>query len=113
MSDNIRDAALKREVPPADLVECVNLENLLTEPDIDRMSKYVDTYYIPENRVRAQAILAAANTGRKDLLSLIESEIGIDDEARNKAARWAAEILKSQGKKGDVPSVLPSPTLRT
>jgi len=86
--------ALEQEHPPEDLIESTKLENLLTKPDIDVMSQYIFDYYIPENRVKAQAILAAANTGRKDLLPLIEACIGGEDEAQDKTARWAAESLR-------------------
>ena len=88
--------SLKREDPPQDLFGCMRIESLLTKPETNQMTIYIDSYYIPENRVRAQAHLAAANTGRNDLLPLIEVDIGSDDEARNKTARWAADILKAQ-----------------
>ena len=85
-----KNAALKPVQPPADMAECMKLEKLLTEPDIDGISKYVKLY---EPRIKTQAVLAAANTGRKDLLPLVEALIGGEDETLDKMARWAAEQL--------------------
>ena len=88
-----KNAAVAPEAPPADMAEWMRLENLLTKPDFERMSKYVDSF-IPENRVKTQAALAAANTGRRDLLPLVEALIGGEDEMLDKIARWAAERLR-------------------
>ena len=88
-----KNAALERETPPADMVEWMKLEKLLTEPDIDWISKYILLY---GTRVKTQAALAAANTGRKDLLPLVEALIGSDDAALDKIARWAANRLRNQ-----------------
>ena len=87
-----KNAELERETPPADMTEWMQLEKLLTEPDIDRISKYITLY---ENQVKTQAAIAAANTGRKDLLPVVEALIGSEDKALDKIARWAAERLKS------------------
>ena len=87
------NAALERVQAPVDLIDCMKLEKLLYKPDIDLMSTYIESYYIPETHVRIQAILAAANTGRKDLLSLIEAYIGSDDEALDRIAHWAVEKI--------------------
>jgi len=46
--------------------------------------------------VKTQAALAAANTGRKDLLPLVEALIGSEDAALDKIARWAADRLRNQ-----------------
>jgi len=90
-----RNAALKRETPPADLTDCVKLEKLLTQADTDRISKYIQrSYIIKENRIKSQAALAAANTGRKDLLPLIEALTGSEDKILAKTAAWAAERLR-------------------
>jgi len=87
------NAALEREQPPDDMIDCMKLERLLTEPDISHMSKYISTWYTKENRLKTQAALAAANMGRKDLLPLIQALIGSEDKMLDKMARWAARIL--------------------
>jgi epoxyqueuosine reductase len=84
--------ALERGRPPADIAECMKFEKLLSNPDMGRISKYVD---LNENRVKMQAALAAANTGRKDLLPLIEALTGAGDKALSKIAHWAAGRLKA------------------
>ena len=90
------NAALEQEHPPADMVDCMKLERLLTEPDISRMSKYIFHWYAKENRIKAQAALAAANMGRKDLLPLVQALIGSEDKMLDKMARWAAERLNDK-----------------
>jgi len=84
---------LKREQAPAELIGCMRLEKLLTTPDIDLMSQYILSGYIPEYLVKTQAALAAANTGAKDLLPHIQNLIGSENKMLDKAARWAAERL--------------------
>lgn len=44
--------------------------------------------------IKSQAVLAAANTGRKDLLPLIEDLIDNEDESLDKRARWAVKRLR-------------------
>ena len=84
---------LKREPPPEDLFESLKLEALLTQPDIERFKMHCTGYAISEGSAKFQAVLAAANTGRKDLLPLIEKFIGGEDAKLERAARWAFEIL--------------------
>ena len=86
------NAALERKQPPAEMADCMKLDALLSNPDIERMSKY--TTYLTEIRVKSQAALAAANTGRKDLLPLVEALIGHEDKMLDKMARWAAGQLR-------------------
>jgi len=88
------NAALEREQPPADMIDYMKLENLLTEPDTGGLLKYISHWHINENRLKAQAALAAANTGRKDLLPLVQALIGSDDKMLDKMARWAAKRLR-------------------
>jgi len=83
------NAALTREQPPAEMAKWMKLEELLTNPD--RISKYVQ---LDEARAKSQAVLAAANTGRKDLLPLVEALIGSEDKMLDKMARWAADCLR-------------------
>jgi len=86
-----KNAGLKREQPPADMIDCMKLEELLTKPDIDHISKYIKLY---ETSVKTQAVLAAANTGRKDLLPLIEALTGSEDKTLDRAVKWAVNQLK-------------------
>jgi len=39
-----KNAGLKRESPPVDLIDCMKLEKLLTNPAFDRISKYFKLY---------------------------------------------------------------------
>ena len=86
-----RNAELIIGKPPSDLSDYLKLEELLAKPDIDGMAKYKK---LNESGVIRQAMLAAANTGRKDLLHLIEPYIGSEDEKLDKFAKWAAAQLR-------------------
>ena len=81
------NAAVKREQPPADMAALLKLEELLTKPDTKQIG-------LSEPYVKSQAVLAAANTGRKDLLPLVEALIGSEDEVLDKMARWAVRQLR-------------------
>lgn len=93
--------ALVPEQPPADMIECLKLENLLNSPDIECMSNYVNPIFIKEKTIKAQAALAAANTGRKDLARMVDAFIDgnqldpVDsrDAAFIKMGKWASERL--------------------
>jgi len=86
-----KNAGLKREQPPADMIDCMKLEKLLTNLEFDRIFKY---FQLNESSVKPLAVLAAANTGRKDLLPLVEALIGNEDKVLDKIARWAASRLR-------------------
>jgi epoxyqueuosine reductase len=77
--------------PPSDIINCLRLESLLIKPDVEHITKYVQ---IDEALAIRQAILAAANTDRKDLIPLIQNYIGSDDEVIDKFARWAVNHLQ-------------------
>ena len=85
------NVALERKQPPVEMTDCMKLENLLTKPDIHRMSKYIQ---LDDTRVKSQAVLAAANTGRKDLLPLVEALIGSENKTLDRMAKWAADRLQ-------------------
>lgn len=87
--------SLKRERPPADMIGCMQLGSLLSAPDIDHMSEYILRGYIPEDRVKIQAVLAAVNTSAKDLLPFIQDLIGSENKMLDKIARWAVKRLIS------------------
>ena len=86
-----KNVELKREQPPADLIDCMKLEKLLTDPELDRISKY---FQLHEPGVKPLAALAAANTGRKDLLPVIETLIGNEDKILDKIAKWVCVRLR-------------------
>ena len=81
------NAAIRRGQPPTDMTAILKLEELLTKPDTKRIG-------LSEPMTKSQAVLAAANTGRKDLLPLVEALIGSEDEVLDKMARWAANRLR-------------------
>ena len=87
-----KNAALKREQPPAEMIDCMKLENLLTKPDISCMAKY--NIHLDENRIKIQAVMSVVNTGRKDLLPLVEALIGSEDKILDKIAKWAVKQLR-------------------
>ena len=90
-----KNAAVKREQPPAEIVDCMRLEELLANPDMNRLLELIAKYIkLSETNVKSQAVLAAANTGRKDLLPLVEALIGSEDATLDKMARWAANELR-------------------
>ena len=86
---------LKQEPPPAEIIDCMKLEELLANPDMNRLLDLIAKYIqLNETNVKSQAVLAAANTGRKDLLPLIEALIDDGNKTLGKLAKWAAEQLK-------------------
>jgi ferredoxin len=88
-----KNRRLEFDKPSADIIDCMKLEKLLTAPGIDRMLETTKIWYTTADMVKRQAVLAAANTGRSDLLPLIEAYIGSEDQALDKMARWAARQL--------------------
>ena len=85
------NTALKRVGPSAELIEYTQLETLLTSPSLDTLlqNKWLDEIY-----VKSHAVLAAANTNRKDLLPLVEALVNSEDDELSKRAKWAVEQLK-------------------
>jgi len=89
-----RNAGLKEERPPGDMADCMKLEVLLTDLDFETMSRYM-SYVLRDAMIKRQAVLAAANTGRKDLLPLVGALTDSGDEWLGKMARWSASRLKN------------------
>jgi epoxyqueuosine reductase QueG len=89
-----KNSHVKKIPTPGDLHDCMKLENILAGPDFDSITKYIPRNWINETRFKSQAILAAANTDRKDLLPLIEALVGSEDSATDKMAQWAVKRLK-------------------
>jgi len=86
-----KNAGLAHERPPADMADRMRIEKLLSDPDIECICKYVR---LGEVDVKTMAVLAAANTGRKDLLPLVERLVGSEDKVLDKVARWAVNRLR-------------------
>ncbi|MCL2203823.1 MAG: 4Fe-4S dicluster domain-containing protein [Defluviitaleaceae bacterium] len=84
------NAGIAKEPPPADLVAPMRLEALLTQPVVHEIIQYT---HLNETILKTQAILAAANTGRKDLLPLIEALAQSDEAIIKKTAQWAVGEL--------------------
>jgi ferredoxin len=94
------NASLKRGQPPADIVELTQLDELLSIPNYDKISNYVNLY---EPSVKPMASLAAANSGDKSLLPLIEGiAAGSNDATLAKMAGWAAKQLRQPNNHGAV-----------
>ncbi len=81
--------------PPDDMLECVRLEELLRAPDLDGLARYIQSGYIDPELLKGQAALAAANTGRSELLPLVENLIGGANAQLSRIAAWAAARLRS------------------
>ena len=88
------NAHIPHEKPSDEFIKESQLEKLLTQPTING---YVQSKYINYDHIKMQAALAAANTGRVDLLPLIEPLTQNDNEAVSKNAKWALAQLLSGG----------------
>ena len=83
------NAKTKQVQPSDEMANRMKLENLLTNPDICSL---LNKYY-KDTLFKSQAVLAAANTGRKDLLPLIETLIESEDAVLSDRAKWAVDYL--------------------
>lgn len=78
---------------PENVKASMKLEALLTAPDMVALSALIGSNYARKKHIQTQAVLAAANTGRKDLLAAIESLADDDYAPLAAASRWAASRL--------------------
>ena len=85
------NGAIKKEQLSAEMTDYMKLEELLTKPTLNNV---LGIKYLNETFVKSQAVLAAANTGRKDLLPLVEALIGSEDKTLSKMAQWSADRLR-------------------
>jgi len=86
------NAKLKHTEPLTDIINSMKLEELLTNPilgDLLQSNQLSDSY------VKTQAVIAAANTGRTDLLPFIEALTTNEDATIRKTAQWAASCLRN------------------
>jgi len=84
------NAHIPHEKPNDEFIAHLQLEKLLTQPEIN---DYVQSKYLNNEHTKMQAALAAANTGRVDLLPLIEPLTQSENEAVSKNAKWAVAKL--------------------
>ena len=70
------------------------LERLLAGPDLDAIGKLIGNNYAKKSKIQTQAVLAAANTGRKDFIPILRQHMDSDYEPLRKAAKWALEELE-------------------
>jgi epoxyqueuosine reductase len=88
-----KNAQIKRIEPPEEMLECMKLEDLLTNPNMEIIARYINPRYMPDKMIKTQAIMAAVNSGRKDLLPLIETLVDSEEETVRKIASWAVAYL--------------------
>jgi len=88
-----KNNSVKRIKPSDDVTESTKIEKLLTDASIEKMLQTTKIRHSSVNDVKRQAVLAAANTGRKDLLPVIESLAACEDKYISKFARWASDSL--------------------
>ena len=88
---------LSARVPDPELVPWPLLERCfeVTQPQMEANYGYMD-WYAPEVRyMRRNALVAAGNSGQKDLLGAVEGFVRSDDPVLREHARWARDRLKS------------------
>jgi epoxyqueuosine reductase len=79
--------------PSAEMVAPFKLEELLAGPDTNAISARISTNYTNKTRIRIQSVLAAANTGRTDLLPHIRKFADEEEGTLRRVSRWAIEKL--------------------
>ena len=85
---------IEKITPPEDILECVLIEDLLTDTGAEKATDTIKCMLGSINKIKQQAIFAAAYSKRKDLVSLIEQITKNDDEVLAKVAIWAVKHLK-------------------
>ena len=88
-----RNACVQDVEPPQELTDALRPEKLLTG-DVKPLAALVGSNYARPVRMQARAALIAANTGRKDLLPLLEDLCSHAFENVREHAKWAVEKLK-------------------
>lgn len=71
-----------------------DLGRLLTEPDLDAIGRLIGDNYARKRRLQTQAALAAANSGRQDLLPALRAHLDSDYEPLRRASAWAVRKLE-------------------
>ena len=81
--------------PSAEMIAPFRLEELLAGPDVDAIAARITADHTEKARLRIQSVLAAANTGRADLLPSIRKFADEEDETLRRVSRWAIEKLSA------------------
>jgi len=79
--------------PPAEIIAPFKLEELLAGPDMDAIVSRITQVYSNKTKLQMQAILAAANTGRTDLLPQIRKFTDNEEEILRRVSLWAIKKL--------------------
>ena len=88
-----RNEKVKRLAPAPNQAPPFELEQLLCRPDLDEIGGHIGTNLAKEDKLRTQAAIAAANTGRADLIPAIKQHINSSYEPLRKASAWALRRL--------------------
>jgi epoxyqueuosine reductase len=78
---------------PEELLAALNLENLLRNPDMGAIESWIGSYYARKEALQRQAVYAAANMRRKDLLEYIFPLTESENQPLREAALWAARQM--------------------
>ena len=79
--------------PSAEMVAPFRLEELFNGPDTDAISARITKNYTNRTGILIQSVLAAANTGRTDLLPSIHKFVDDENGTLRRVSRWAIEKL--------------------
>lgn len=77
----------------AEVMAPFKLEELLAGPDMDAIVARITQVYSDKTKLHIQSILAAANTGRTDLLSYVMKFADNEEETLRRVSLWAIEKL--------------------
>lgn len=91
-----RNADIKECIIPEKVSGALKLQGLL-RGETDLLSELIGRNYARPMRIRARAVIAAANLGRTDLLSEIKKVAEGDYPAAKENAKWAVQKLSSGG----------------
>jgi len=89
-----KNDSIEKVLPPADVLSCMKIEDLFIDDNIERLQEIIKFKFGSHNKIKQQAIFAAAHTNRKDLLLLIEPLQNTNDETLAKIAKWAVDYLQ-------------------
>ena len=80
-------------VPSAEIIAPFKLGELLAEPNTDAIASRITAHFTNITKLRIQSVLAAANTGRTDLLPNIYKFADSEEETLRRVFDWATKKL--------------------
>ena len=80
-------------IPSAEITAPFRLEELLTAPDLDAVAARVSAAFTNKTKLQIQSVLAAANTGRTDLLPHIRKLADEEEGTLRRVSEWAIKKL--------------------